>query len=58
VNTIKKYDESRPLEVFSDEEEEKKKSLSFQSKSLRRNTSQKEEPHTLETLKRLQKKEE
>jgi hypothetical protein len=57
VNTIKKYDESRPLEVFSDEEEEKK-SLSFQSKSLRRNTSQKEEPHTLETLKRLQKKEE
>lgn len=57
MNTIKKYDESRPLEVFSDEEEEKK-SLSFQSKSLRRNTSQKEEPHTLETLKRLQKKEE
>ena len=56
MNTIKKYDESRPLEVFSDEEE--KKSLSFQSKSLRRNTSQKEEPHTLETLKRLQKKEE
>ena len=47
MNTIKKYDESRPLEVFSDEEE--KKSLSSQSKSLRRNTSQKEEPHTLYT---------
>ena len=54
MNTIKKYDESRPLEVFSDEEE---RSL-LQSKSLPRNTSQKEEPHTLETLKRLQKKEE
>jgi hypothetical protein len=58
VNTIKKYDESRPLEVFSDEEEEKKSLSSSVQKFTRRNTSQKEEPHTLETLKRLQKKEE
>jgi len=44
VNTIKKYDESRPLEVFSDEEE---KNLSLFSPKVYVVTLHRRRNHTL-----------